>query len=98
LKQSRVLIALAALVLTGTSLGKNVLQSDEPPKVVRAVAPAYSFLARSAYLEGEVRVEATIDRAGAVVEAKIINPSKHKTLHEAVEKAAARWKFSSVLN
>lgn len=88
-----VAMAFVMLFLTGAGPAQNSLQKTEPPKVIKAVAPIYPPIAKAAHLEGEFRVEATIDSAGAVVVIDISHPPKLKILREVVEKAAVQWKF-----
>jgi TonB family protein len=98
MKKKCVTIAFVMMFLTGAILAQNNLQETETPKVIKAVAPDYPPIAKAAHIEGEWRVDATIDSTGTVAEIDIINPPKLKILREAVEKAAVRWKFEPSRN
>lgn len=61
------------------------------PAVVVAEAPAFSPLAKTARIEGEVRVKVGIDVKGNVISATKV--SGNVLLSEASEKAAKGWQF-----
>lgn len=88
-------ISFVMMLLTGAILARNSLQKTEPHKVIKAVAPIYPPIAKAAHLEGEFRVDATIDSAGTVVAIDILHPPKLKILREVVERAAVQWKFEA---
>ena len=64
----------------------------EQPAVVAAVSPMYPPIARAARVGGEVLVEVSIDRGGAVSSAKAI--FGHKLIRTSAEAAAKQWRFA----
>lgn len=55
--------------------------------------PHYPEKARLQEMEGEVRLQLTVDEAGAVSGVKVLSSSGHPLLDEAALDAAKRWKF-----
>jgi protein TonB len=68
--------------------------TEEPVKAkqVSAVMPQYTDEARSAGIEGRVRVRVTIDGSGNVTDAQVLGGLGHG-LDQAALVAARRWKF-----
>lgn len=69
--------------------------TEEPVKAKQtsAVMPQYTDEARSAGIEGRVRVRVTIDASGKVTDAQILGGLGHG-LDQAALVAARRWKFN----
>lgn len=61
--------------------------------IAARVAPVYPELAKRMKITGAVKVEATVDAAGKVTEAKAISGSK--ILEPAAEEAVRKWKFET---
>ena len=83
-------LLLSALLLLGTD---SVAQQapETLPKVLQHNEPIYPPLARTAHIEGEVRVKLTTDGASVLTaEAETGNP----LLHRAAEDNARTWKFA----
>lgn len=103
-RHSYLIVALALLV--GIPLVASVSTAGRPlasggaemPNVVRAVAPPdYPALAAQAHVGGVVTVEVTIDRAGAVTGAKLIEVSGPTRIFkdEWYERLAREWRFAA---
>jgi protein TonB len=76
-----------------------VEECDEPPakpKPIKVLQPAYTDDARSAAIEGRVRVEITVDENGNVVATKVIAGLGHG-LDEAALAAAKGSTFSAAI-
>jgi TonB family protein len=69
----------------------HLFAGESSPAVKLAVAPKYPTLTLAGRIYGEVIVRVTIDRAGAVKAAKVIEG--HPMLREAAVHAAQQWKF-----
>ena len=69
----------------------HLFAGESSPAVKFAVAPKYPTLTLAGRIYGEVIVRVTIDRAGAVKAAKVIEG--HPMLREAAVNAAQQWKF-----
>ena len=65
------------------------------PKKIRDVRPAYPDVARAARVQGIVIIEATIDTAGQVEEARILRSVP--LLDEAALAAVRQWLFTPTL-
>ncbi len=63
----------------------------KPPRLVSSVLPVYPNVARSNGIEGDVVVDASIDKAGNVIATKII--SGPPMLRQAALDALLRWKY-----
>ncbi len=84
----KLLYAPLALLL----LVPHLFAAEPKPAVKSAVAPKYPTLTLSGRIFGEVTVRVTIDRAGAVKDAKVTEG--HPMLREAAVDAAQQWKFA----
>jgi len=62
-----------------------------PPRALLKSAPDYPALARSARIEGDVVLDATIDAQGNVLDARVV--SGHPLLYDAALNAVRKWKF-----
>jgi protein TonB len=62
------------------------------PQKIRHVAPVYPFIARQAHVEGDVRIEATIDETGRVSDARVLQG--HPLLNEEALAAVRQWQFT----
>ena len=79
--------------MSGTSLPVSSY-ANEPPAVVKALAPThYPPVARAAKIEGKVVVEATINGNGEVISAKAVEGPE--PLRKTSEATALRWKFAA---
>src|SRR5438045_3382278 len=87
----QILLCAIALAIFGTVLASAARQSPPELKVYKAVAPVYPPIARSAHAVGDVTVEVSVDRNGAVSNAH--GTSGHPLLRAAAEAAAKRWQF-----
>ena len=68
-----------------------------PPIRIKEVAPAYPAVARSARVEGDVVIEATIDEEGKVADARVVKSVP--LLDEAALEAVRQWQYRpSLLN
>ena len=68
------------------------LFAGEPsPAIKLAVAPKYPTLTLAGRVYGKVTVRVTIDRAGAVKDARVVEG--HPMLRQAAVNAALQWKF-----
>ena len=70
------------------------LSYDEAPVVIKQVLPTYPEMARTAELEGVVRVLIGIDEFGTVKEAEVISPPLGLGLEQAALDAVYQWKFT----
>lgn len=68
-----------------------VVSSDQKPKLIKKVNPEYPEDALKAGIQGKVVIEATTDKQGIVVEAKVIDG--HPLLNKAALKALKQWKY-----
>jgi TonB family protein len=78
--------ALVALLLV-----PHLFAGEPSPAVKSAVAPKYPTLTLAGRVYGEVTVRVTIDRAGNVADAKVVEG--HPMLRDAAVSAARQWKF-----
>jgi TonB family protein len=69
----------------------HVLADESSPAVKLAVAPKYPALTLAGRIYGQVTVRVTIDRAGKVRDARVVEG--HPMLREAAVNAALQWKF-----
>jgi TonB family protein len=77
---------------TGTGEEKPlVVSSDQRPRLVKKVDPQYPEDALKAGIQGKVVIEATTDKKGIVVEAKVIDG--HPLLNKAALKALKQWQY-----
>jgi TonB family protein len=77
---------------TGTGEEKPlVVSSDQKPKLINKVNPEYPEDALKQGIQGKVVIEATTDKQGIVVEAKVIDG--HPLLNKAALKALKQWKY-----
>jgi TonB family protein len=63
----------------------------KPAKLLSSVPPAYSSLARSQHVTGDVKIDALIDANGRVTSMKVI--SGPTLLHQAAMDAVRQWKY-----
>jgi TonB family protein len=77
---------------TGTDEGSPlVVSSDQQPKLIKKVNPEYPKDALKEGIQGKVVIEATTDKKGIVVEAKVIDG--HPLLNKAALKALKQWEY-----
>ena len=62
-----------------------------PPFAIHRVEPKYPDMARSAFIEGVVRLEVVVDRDGAVRSARVLDPGS--LFDDAALTAARAWRF-----
>jgi protein TonB len=62
-----------------------------PPRALLKSAPDYPALARSARIQGDVVLDATIDAQGNVIDARVV--SGHPLLYDAALNAVRKWKY-----
>ncbi|MCI0348439.1 MAG: energy transducer TonB [Acidobacteriales bacterium] len=60
-------------------------------RIIRRVMPEYPLLAKLARVEGQVIIEATISRSGAIQNLRVL--SGHHSLARAAESAVSQWQF-----
>ncbi|MBZ5700381.1 MAG: energy transducer TonB [Acidobacteriia bacterium] len=77
----------AAKAKTPVRIGGRV----RPPRALLKTAPDYPVLARSAHIQGDVIIDATIDAQGNVVDARVV--SGHPLLYDAAMNAVRMWKY-----
>lgn len=101
MKSRTVSAAIMILVLLLTSLLAVQLvfastkdASDEPPSVVKAVAPSYPPLAIAARVSGLVILDVLVDSQGKVASVRIVEGPN--LLRAAAENAAKHWAFEVV--
>ena len=68
-------------------------KTQNPPAVVRAVAPVYAVVLRAINLQGDFHVDVEINRNGKVVSSKAVD-EKRSFLRKILEEAADRWQFA----
>jgi TonB family protein len=73
----------------------DIRNVEQMPTVVNAPRPEYPDLARSAEIEGVVKVRVLITKEGRVAEATVIDGNR--LLHEATLAAVKRWTFNPAL-
>jgi len=78
---------LAAKPKTPVRIGGRV----RPPRELLKAAPDYPVLARSAHIQGDVVLDATIDALGNVIDARVV--SGHPLLYDAALNALRKWKY-----
>lgn len=71
-------------------------QENQPPRLVRSVAPDYPRALRRSGTEGEVELVFLVDMAGNVVEPRVTS-STHDEFAEAALRAIAQWRFNPAL-
>lgn len=71
---------------------KHEVDEVRPPIRVKTPRPSYTRKARKARIEGEVVIQATIDKKGNVTDAKIVKDLPHG-LGERTLRAVKNWKF-----
>ncbi len=62
-----------------------------PPRALLKAPPDYPALARSARIQGDVVLDATIDTQGNVIDARVV--SGHPLLYDAALNAVRQWKY-----
>ena len=82
--------ALACLIFV--TVAPHLCAGESAPAVKLAVAPKYPTLTLAGRIYGQVNVRVTIDRAGAVKDARVVEG--HPMLREAALNAAQQWKFA----
>jgi protein TonB len=65
------------------------------PRLVHRVEPEYPPIAVSALIEGMVILEATVDKTGAVRDARVLR--SHGVLDEAAVRAVEQWRYEPLL-
>jgi protein TonB len=65
------------------------------PRLIERVEPEYPALAIAAQVEGMVILEATVDRTGAVADARVLR--SHGVLDEAALDAVRQWRYEPLL-
>lgn len=63
----------------------------KPPRLLSSVLPIYPAFAKQNHVEGDVTIEADIDKAGNVVRMKVV--SGPPLLHQAAMDALRKWKY-----
>jgi TonB family protein len=63
----------------------------KPPRLVTSVLPVYPIVARDNGIEGDVVIDTTIDKTGAVASMKVV--SGPPVLREAALRALRQWKY-----
>lgn len=96
-----VLSVLGALLLSGGLAAEDALRIDaqKRPKIIKKVKPVYPEEAIKKGLQGVVEMEATINRAGKVVDVKVLpaQPPAQPLLAEAAVAALRQWKYAPYL-
>jgi TonB family protein len=69
----------------------------KPPTKLLDVKPVYPPAMQQAGLEGVVPLEATIDRTGAVISARVLSSQVHPDFADAALAAVRQWRFSPTL-
>ena len=85
------LAASALACLMFVMLVPHILAGESSPAVKLAVAPKYPTLTLAGRICGQVTVRVTIDGAGTVRNARVVEG--HPMLREAAVNAAQQWKF-----
>ncbi|MDR3722973.1 MAG: energy transducer TonB [Terracidiphilus sp.] len=85
------LFPFAALALL-FAMALPVRAADDRP-VKQRVAPVYPEIAKRMHVAGEVKLQATVDASGKVIEVKTL--SGNHMLSMAAEDAVRKWKFES---
>jgi protein TonB len=62
-----------------------------PPRALLKTAPDYPALAKSARIQGDVQIDATIDMEGNVIDVRVVNG--HPLLYNAALNAVRQWKY-----
>ena len=91
-RQALVRLILTAALAILVALALPARAAEERDVLVR-VTPAYPVLAERMKITGSVKVEATVDAKGKVLDAKGINGNS--ILVPAAEEAVRRWRFDS---
>ena len=86
------LIPVAALTLMVAAMAIPA-QAAGDREVRSRVSPVYPEIAKRMRISGSVKVEATVDADGKVVQAKAL--SGNQMLSPAAEEAVRKWKFES---
>ncbi len=66
-----------------------------PPALLKRVEPAYPELARRAFVEGVVILEATVDQHGRVEDVRLLRSIP--LLDEAAKAAVRQWQYSPLV-
>ena len=69
---------------------------EQAAKLVKGPPPVYPALAKSARIQGVVRFNAIIDKAGKVQDVKVI--SGHPLLVKAAQDAVRHWEYRPTLS
>lgn len=83
--QAIVVALLGVLMAPQTAAGERAIKAR--------VAPVYPEIAKRLHIEGVVKIEATVDGEGKVVDVKTL--SGNRMLAIAAEEAVRRWKFAT---
>ncbi|MBN1653168.1 MAG: energy transducer TonB [Deltaproteobacteria bacterium] len=78
----------------GTDLIFEEEQVDEPPKVIRKVAPDYPFAAENQGIEGFVLLKLYVSSSGRVESVWVTESEPVGVFENAAQKAARRYRFS----
>jgi TonB family protein len=81
--QAAALLLLIVLAIPARAADERAIKSRVPP--------VYPEIARRMKISGEVRIQATVDADGKVIDTKPI--SGNRVLSQAAEDAVRRWKF-----
>lgn len=92
---SKFLLA-ALLVLGTTSAFATETPATQAAQPVATVAPSYPYLMRRAEASAEVTVAYTVDSAGQVTSAKVVNSNNHEFDASTLD-AIKQWKFAPAL-
>jgi TonB family protein len=84
-------MVLQAAVLALIVAAVSPARAADDRAVKSRVAPVYPEIAKRMKITGEVKVEATVDPEGKVMEAKAV--SGNRVLTPAAEEAVRRWRF-----
>jgi len=86
----RSISSFAALAIAGLMLAATLAHAEE--RAIRSrVAPVYPEIAKRMRIGGAVKVEATVDAEGRVIDVKTVNGNR--MLSPAAEDAVRKWKF-----
>jgi len=77
----------------GTDLIFEEEQVDEPPKVVRRVAPEYPFAAENRGIEGFVILKLQVSSSGRVESVWVTDSAPVGVFENAAQKAARQYRF-----
>jgi TonB family protein len=85
------LVASALAILMYVLFVPPLFAGESSPAVKLAAAPKYPILTLAGRVYGKVTVRVTIDRAGTMKDARVVEG--HPMLREAAVNAAQQWKF-----